>query len=742
MKRRGRRGKAPRTDKSRGTPTPVWFGMLIVVLAGIVVYWNSFDVPLVFDDYLSVQNNADVRFGDALRPGTLGGRSLLYVTFAINYALHEQDVWGYHFVSLLLHLLNGILVLFSAEHVLRRVEVDDSRVRAYAVLAATFFAVHPVQTQAVTYISSRSEVLSTFFYLLAFLLFIKTPDHRIGFLFSLPIAAIAYLGLQSKETAISIPAVLLAYDFLMRADAGFRPLFTRWRFYATFLAGAGGVAYLLLTGPLRASVGGTLTGHLTPWHYLLTQTRVIVHYIRLVFLPVGLNLDHDFAPSASPFEPAVLVSSALILGLISLAWYLRRRAALVSFSIFWFFLTLAPTSSIAPILDVIFEHRLYLPMVGLCFSFPLVLARALEFFKKRTQFRAKVVPVGSGILALLMVGTVLRNEVWRDEVRLWSDVVKKSPDKARGYNALAMSYFRRGEYEPGLEVAQTGLERNPADRNLFVDTMGNFYLQLGRYEEATEAFHDVAQREAARDLPDRDFVEMEYNNLGVTYLYMWRFVRQNETNMTPAEFDEAKRRVLEPALDAFGKSLEWGSDMFTAFDSYVNVVSWLDRSDELRGEHEALLAEAENFKSRYILAKLAFNRDDFETAVGHFEKALDPDPREQLVWFNYGYALDRVGRLDDAIDIYTRAIRFNPTFIEAHHNVGLLRMRKSEFDVAIQNFEEVLRLFPQHLSANLHLAKIYLQTGNRPLARRHLATVLDASPDHQEALSLWQQWGS
>ena len=716
--------------------------MLIVVLAGVVVYWNSFDAPMVFDDYLSVQRNAGVRFGDALSPRTLGGRSLLYVTFAINYAIHGQDVWGYHFVSLLFHLLNGVLVLFVAEHVLRRVGVDPSRVRAYAVLAATFFAVHPIQTQAVTYISSRSEVLSTFFYLLAFLLFIKAPDHRIGFLFSLPIAAIAYLGLQSKETVISIPAVLLAYDFLIRADSSFRPVLARWRFYATFLAGGAGVAYLLLTGPLSASVGGTLPGHLTPWHYLLTQTRVIVYYIRLVLVPVGLNLDHDFAPSTSPFEPAVLVSSVLILGVIGLAWYLRRRAALVSFSIFWFFLTLAPTSSIAPILDVIFEHRLYLPMIGLCFSFPLVLARALEFLKERAHFRVKVVPVGSAILALLMVATVLRNEVWRDEVRLWSDVVRKSPDKARGHNALAMSYFRRGEYEPGLEAAEAGMERLPKDRNLFVDTMGNFYLQLGRYEEAAEAFREVADREAARDQPDRRFVEFEYNNLGVTYLYMWRSVRQNESNMSPAEFDEAKRRVLEPALDAFSKSLEWGSSMFTAFDSYVNVTSWLDRSDELRGEHEALLAEAENFRSRYALAKLAFNRDDFETAVGHFEKAVNPDPREQLVWFNYGYALDRVGRLDDAIDIYTRAIRLNPTFIEAHHNVGLLRMQKSEFDVAIQNFEEVLRLFPQHVTANLHLAKIYLQTGNSALARRHLATVLEASPDHQEALSLWQQLGS
>ena len=362
--------------------------------------------------------------------------------------------------------------------------------------------------------------------------------------------------------------------------------------------------------------------------------------------------------------------------------------------------------------------------------------------KERTRFRAKVVPLGSGILALLMVGTVLRNEVWRDEVRLWSDVVKKSPDKARGYNALAMSYFRRGEYEPGLEAAETGLERIPADRNLFVDTMGNFYLQLGRYEEAAEAFRDVAEREAARDLPDRDFVESEYNNLGVTYLYMWQRVRQNETNMTPAEFDEARRGVLEPALDAFSKSLEWGSSRFHAFDSYVNVMSWLDRSDELGGEHEALLAEAENFKSRYVLAKLAFNRDDFETAVGHFEKAVNPDPGERQVWYNYGYALDRVGRLDDAIDMYTRAIRLSPTFWEAHHNVGQLRMRKREFDVAIQNFEEALRLFPQHVSANLHLAKIYLQTGNRSLARRHLATVLDVSPGHQEALSLWQQSGS
>ena len=745
----------------------LWFSTAVVVGVGLVAYWNSFDVPMVFDDFLTIQNNQSVRFGGASILA-FGSRALLFFTFTINYALHEQAVWGYHLVNLILHLLNGLLVLLIALFTFRRVEIEESKARIYSLLAATFFVCHPIQTQAVTYISSRSETLSTLFYLLAFLLFVRVPVRWIGFGLSLVVCAILYVGLQVKETVISLPAALLVYDFLFLSRGDARQLLSRWKFYAMFLGGVLAAGYYLLTGPLRAAVGSAQVGNLTPWYYLITETKVILNYIQLTLLPIGQNLDHLIRPSTSLLEPVVLASSVTLVSLLVLAWFVRIQCPVVAFSILWFFVTLAPTSSFVPIVDFMFEHRMYLPMVGICMSFPILIDLFGRTLKERIRFKPRLVPVAAGILTALTIATVMRNEVWRDEVTLWADVVEKSPEKSRGHNALAMSYFRKGEFAEGLRTAREALELIPEQRNSFTDSIGNMLLQLGRYEEAVEVFGEAAAFEAAKTGPDTHFVGMEYNNQGVAYLWQWRALRSNRQNISTASFEEGKRRILEPALEAFNRALEWRSSMrFTSLDSYVNVMYDLGRSGELRREQEAIVAELDwetifeeveeldvgeqfvgqfplteqGFESKYILGKLGFNADDFETAVAYFEEAAELYPLIELFWFNYGYALDRLGRQEQSIEAYTEAIRINPIFIEAHHNVGQLRIRRMEYDLAISNFEEVLRLYPGHVSANLRLGYIYLEMDQHETARGHALTVLDSSPNNTEALDLLARIG-
>ena len=734
---------------------PVWFGVFILLLFGLVSYWNSFDAPFVFDDFVTIENNQAVRFGDALRPGGFGNRSLLYLTFAANFALHGQQVWGYHLVNFVLHLLNGLLILFLALHIFRRLALDEQKATMFSLLAAVFFIVHPVQTESVTYVSSRSELLSTFIYLLAFLLFVKMPERRLGFFASLPVLVLMYLGLQSKETVISLPAVLIAYDFIILSGSNVRTLMRRWKFYMPFLVGGAGAAYFLLTGPLRNAVGGS--SGLSVWYYVLTQTRVIVRYIRIVFLPAGLNLDYDFRFSTSPFEPAVLASTAVLLAALGLAWYLRRRSPVGSFSIIWFFLTLAPTSSVVPIIDVIFEHRLYLPMVGLCLSFPFFITAVTEAVRPRSPIQLKPVPIAGVLVVALTVGTVMRNEVWRDERRLWADVVSKSPGKLRAHNALALAHFTRGEYEESLEVARRALEAAPAGYHTFSDTIGNIYLQQGRYDEAIELFLAAIEKELAKTGPETRYLGTEYNNLGVAYLYKFQLISDNRERFSLESFEREKMAVLEGALEAFARSQEYGSGMdFSALDSYINVSSLLERGPELAAEHEAVLEGGENFKSRYVLGKVLFNegaeymdlgrteesREMFQAATDQFKLAAGLSPTEHFFWFNYAYALERLGKLEESIESYTQAIYLNPIFAEAYHNLGQLRMRNQEYRAAIDNFDEVLRLLPGHVSASLNLARIYIEIGDFEQARPHVSTVLSASPQNQDALLLLERLGS
>src|SRR2546426_5200767 len=326
--------------KNRARPKPAlwgrWVVFVILFAIAVIAYWNSFGAPLVFDDLLSIQRNEGVRFGE-FSWNLLRSRSVLYLTFTLNYIWAGQEVWSYHLLNFLFHLLNGLLVFLVAERIFRRLEINPERCRLFAALAAAFFLVHPVQTESVTYISSRSELLSTFFYLVGFLLFVLWPEQRIGCLCSLAVGAVCFFGLGSKETVITLPATIFLYDFLFLSQAQFRPLLKRWRFYLTFIIGGAGATYYILRVALRGSVGAGLEGHLSSWHYFLTQLRVIARYVQLVFVPVGLNLDYDFRPSTSPLEPAVIASFIFLCGLVVLGWTLRRRAPVFAFSIFLFF---------------------------------------------------------------------------------------------------------------------------------------------------------------------------------------------------------------------------------------------------------------------------------------------------------------------------------------------------------------------------------------------------------------------
>lgn len=732
MKARANRRRAAAAKESASTKS-AWFLALLAVLC-VIAYWNSFKVPLVFDDLVSIQKNTGVQFGDFLKPALFATRPVLYITFAVNYQLHGEQVWGYHLVSVVLHLLNTFLVFFIALHIFSLLNPNKAVAAWSAFFAAACFLLHPVQTESVTYISSRSELLSTFFYAGAVLLFLKRDPQRIGFLWSLLVAVPFFLGLLSKETVLTLPAVLFVYDYLFLSELKFRSVLARWKFYAIFVAGGIVAAYFLVTVVLVGSIGPGLEGHLSSWHYLLTQTRVLVTYIRLLFLPVALNLDYDFRPSLSPFEPAVLGSVLVLSALLALAWYLRKRQPVFSFSIFWFFITLAPTSSFVPIIDTIFEHRLYLPMVGICLSFPLLVGYLIS----RSGISLPVRYASLALLAVLLVGTVFRNDVWGNEIGLWSDIISKSPHKARGYNGLALAHFKLGDYANGAKALEEGRDKisGTLERRSFTETLGSFYLKTGEYDKALKAFQETTH------VDDDPKLGIAYNNIGVTYQYMTRSLEQRRSQIPAQQFSEERDRLLTLAQEAFDKSFSKNSSNLWSLDSYINVTSDRGKAKELAEELRLSLQTKESFKAYYGLGKIAFNANDFATAVEYFEKARKLNDTHKVLFFNTGYAFERLGRADDAIQAYIRALRIEPLFGEAHHNLALLYMNKSDYQSALKHFTDSLRLDPKNISTNLNMAKIYIQLRDRERARERLSVVLNVSPQNQDAMKLWQQTGS
>ena len=736
------------------------FPIVVLALLGIGAYWNSLHAPFVFDDLDSVQRNRLVHFVNQYYnqfSAYPSPRSILFLTFAFNNWLNEQNPLGYHIVNLVLHILNGFLVFAIARRIYNaspsgRGRRDSQRAGApgegrefgpilrpspyplpvgegYALIAAAFFLVHPIQTESVTYISSRSELLSTMAYLGGMLSFMWIPEQKIGFFASLLMLLLFALGFGFKETVVTFPAAILLYDYWFVAKANIRALLSRWRFYLSFVVVGAAGSYWLLRDDF--ALVKTFGGALQAWHYFLTQFRVIARYIRLLVFPSGLNLDYDFPMSGSLLEPATLLSFLMILFLAFLGWKWRNSRQIYSFSILWFFLALSPTSSIIPIPDVIFEHRVYLPLVGVCLSFPFAMEWLVRKGNGLLQTR-RVMFLSCLVLAVLMVATIRRNDVWSDEVRLFSDVVAKSPHKLRPYENLVFAYMKRGQEEQALAVAKMGVESVPEQRVSLLDTIGNLYLRLGKTPDAIEYFKK-SNEEAVRLGAANTFLATSFNNLGVAYLAFAKTQPQNS---------ESRSVALRSAREAFQKSLDRKPDDVGVIESFVNVNHALNEGGFLETDVRRKLQLSPNdLASLYMLASLLSLEERYMESLEYFRRAEEQGPFSEVLSFNYAFALSKTGQIDRAIEKYLNALRVDPIFTEAHYNLALLFIQKTDYTKSMEHLTHILNQEPGNARAHMKLAEIYAYQRQPALARQHLHQILQANPQDAQALSLLEKIG-
>ncbi|MEW6327408.1 MAG: hypothetical protein AB1487_07415 [Thermodesulfobacteriota bacterium] len=347
--------------------------ILLISISGLLVYSNSLDCSFHFDDIRAIVENYAVHRFDLREIFTSSSRPVLDVTLAINYALGGLNVFGYHLVNLTLHIANGIMIYFILLWTANLPSVRDIyQRRAYriALYASLLFIVHPIQTQAVTYIISRSEVLASSFYLLTLLLILKAfqvekkAPYLIGALIS------SCLGMGTKQIVATLPLTLVIYDFYFLSDGDWKILKSHYRIHLAMFSTLVIVLFLnilnlekFISFDYAKGVPVPLDEPVTSFQYFLTQLHVIPYYIRLLFLPFGLNLDYDW-PIVRSVDGLTVLFFLFLTALIVIGIAMFRRSRLFSFSIIWFFVTLSVTSSFIVIYDPIFEHRLYLPSVG------------------------------------------------------------------------------------------------------------------------------------------------------------------------------------------------------------------------------------------------------------------------------------------------------------------------------------------------------------------------------------------
>jgi len=380
---------------------------------------------------------------------------------------------------------------------------------------------------------------------------------------------------------------------------------------------------------------------------------------------------------------------------------------------------------------VIFEHRVYLPLAGVCLSFPFAMEWLVRKGTGVLQPRRGVV-LSCLVLAVLMVATVLRNEVWSDEVRLFSDVVAKSPHKLRPYENLVFAYMKRGQEEQAISVAKSGVENVPEQRLSLLDTIGTLYLRLGKTPDAIEYFKE-SNEEAVRLGAANTFLATSFNNLGVAYLAFAKTEPQNSESRTSA---------LRLAREAFQKSLEEKPNDVGVMESFVNVIHALNEGGILEdGLRKKLETNPNDFASLYMLASILSLEERYVESIEYFRRAEQRTTPSEVLSFNYAFALSKTGQIDRAIEKYLNALRVDPIFTEAHYNLALLFIQKTDYTKSVEHLGLILNQEPGNARAHMKLAEIYAYQSQPALARQHLQQILQANPQDAQALSLLEKIG-
>ena len=639
---------------------------LLVVAAGLLAYHNSFTSPFVFDDESSIQQNPTIRhlwpIWQALSPpprGGVGGRPLINLSLAFNYAFGGTAVRGYHALNLAVHILAGLTLL----GIVRRTLLQPSLRERFGAVAdelalatALLWTVHPLQTESVTCIIQRSESIMGLFYLLTLYCFIRGAEsQRPGLWPSLAVAA-CLLGMLSKEVMVTAPVMALLYDRTF-VSGTFREAWRRRRLLYLALASTWiPLGYLVIITGSESGMRGFGTG-VSWWQYALIQLRAIVLYLRLALWPHPLVVDYGpvLTSGVVGIPPQALVVALLLAGTVVSLW----RWPAVGFLGAWFLAILAPSSSVVPLVgQAMAEHRMYLPLAAV------VVLGVMGIHAVAGRRTIEVAVVLAIALAFL---TVRRNQDYRSELAIWDDTVAKCPRNPRAHHNLGLALSRIGKIQEAIGHYEQALRIQPDSPEAHCN-LGNALAQAGGVGEAIRHYE-----QALRIRPG--YVEAR-NNLGTALLQAGRvqeaIVQFDLALRIKPDFAEAHHNLglallrigrIQEAIGHCEQALRIQPDYAEAHCNLGNALFRLGRLQEAMGHWEQALrskpdyAEAENDLA-WLLATLAPTEGGDPTrAVALAERACDATGHHATAYLDtLAAAYAAAARFSEAIAIAEQAV--------------------------------------------------------------------------------------
>jgi protein O-mannosyl-transferase len=620
---------------------PHWQTALVVVATG-VVYLNSFRNEFLWDDLHLIVDNPAIKhwsrapglFLTELFPhGILSGyyRPLQALTYLVDYSIWGLDPLGFHLTNVVLHA--GAALLFQR---LVTVLLQDATA---GLVAALLFAVHPIHTEAVTYVAGRSDPLSALLMLAALLWFARDPRPGISGTRILSLVAF-FLALLAREAAVVLILLLVLVEWVrprrQEGSSAWRDSTARWAPYLAALAAY--VAWRAVVVGLQTHTSTAPAQVPLPLR-VCTMLRVIVEYLALLVAPVDQHMERLVHPAMSCLEPLVLGAAGLIGAILAGAVACRRRARPVAFGVAWFFVALLPVSNLVPLSTFMAEHWMYVPSMGLFLI--------AGWGASQLANRGWVQPVATGVLVVVVAYgglTIHRNLDWRDGRTFYQATLRLAPHSARAWTNLGQAYHEAGDLEKAREAYERALQLSPAAADV-VQNLGVIEATEGRPAKALAAY----ERALAMDTSLAD----PHNNLGNIYREQGKYEEAEREFRAALRIDPshaAARSNLGLTLQAMGQADE-------AEESFL----------------AALRIDPDSASAHSNLGNVYFRRGELERARAEYLTAIRLNPDYAEAFNNLGSVQFRIGRADLAEEAYRNALRINPRLDEVRRNLSIVR---------------------------------------------------------------------
>lgn len=653
------------------------FSIVLVCLA----YSRHFDNPFEFDDSHTIVNNMAIRdlknipsfFTDATTTSSLPAnqayRPGLTTLNAIDYALGNTETpepFVFHVHIFIGFLLLGILLFFFFLHVFEKASPGRTFNAWLALFGASWFWLHAANAETVNYVIARSDTASTVWILVTFVTYIYWENARRFLLFLIPMMIAFFI----KEPGLIFAPLLLVYEWLF-GKLNFRML---GRIGIVFLFA--GILFLIS----RALTPAVWTsGGEDRWAYLMTQPFVIVHYFNNFILPVNLAVDTDWTLIRNPFDDRVLTGIMFILALLFIAWRSSRKQSSkpVTFGILWFFLALAPTSSLIPFSEVLNDHRVFFPYIGLVMAFTcgigLAYEKAMAWFatdKSASQTPTYFFSLGAGALLLLhTAGTYHRCEIWDSGYSLWKECAEKCPNNGRGM----MNY--------GNEVVALGRkaveESNTLRKNKDMAGADRLLQRSDSLFKVADSIYTVAKGL---------WPEYSYIYINIAVLNEW----QNKLPEAETNF----RKAIELRTDN-PECYYHLADFYVRRNRASEAIPYINQGLSLSPGHEGLL------RLRGILDKGIVTVNPVEMARLTAEKDSTPEN-----FLNLSLQYYNSGQYEKCAEAANVALQLRPDYVEAYNNICSAMDKLGEWDKAVEAGEKGMKLNPEYalLRNNLNSA--------------------------------------